>query len=167
MSLEKFFKGEIMAKVENQKTEKVTVVEFFKDVKENVDPKKVKAISIFANSRSKCDGVWENRAYVEQVAVPKVTNFEITDNGIVVNGVEMVFAKIFKTSNDCIVFKDGKGKVLYSKILKDGKIVDYDVDAHNEVVFANKLAKKSTTSLLSGLTDEDLDKVKEFISQLN
>ena len=152
---------------ENTKTEKVTVVEFFKDVKENVEPKDVKTISIFANSRSKCDDVWRNRAYVEQISVPKISSFEITDTGIAVNGVEMAFAKIFKPSNDALVLKNGKGKVLYSKILKDNQIIDFDVDAHNEVVFANKLAKKSSTSLLSGLSDEDLDKVKEFISNLN
>ena len=152
--------------VKQNKTEKVTVVEFFDDVKANVDSGKVKSLSVFANSRSKCDDIWRNRAYVEQIAVPKVQSFEFTDNGIAVNGIEMAFAKIFKTSNDCIVLKGAKGKVLYSKILKDGAIVDYDVDAHNEVVFANKLAKKSTSSLLGGLSEEDLDKVKEFISQL-
>lgn len=158
-----------MANVENQKTEnKVTVVEFFDDIKSNVDGGKVKSLSVFANSRSKCDDVWRNRAYVENIAVQNVTSFEFTDSGIVVNGVEIKnFAQIFRPSTDCFVVKGAKGKVLYSKILKDGAIVEYNVDAHNEVVFANKLAKKSTTSLLSGLNDEDLDKVKEFISQLN
>lgn len=147
-------------------TDKIGVVDFVQTLKD-VDGAKINTFKILHNSRDKYDGVWINRAYNDKFVATDVSDFKV-DGAIVSFKATIKFdgAKIVKSSNDCLVLTNKKHDILLSKILKDGAIIDFDVANHNDVVLKNQLDKKSTKSLLSDLSDKDLDKVKDFIATL-
>jgi hypothetical protein len=147
-------------------TDKIGVVDFVQSLKD-VDDKKINTFKILHNSRDKYDGVWINRLYNDKFIATDVSDFKV-DGATISFKATISFdgAKIIKASNDCIVLTDKKHDVLLSKILKDGAIIDFDVAQHNDVVLKNQMDKKSTKSLLSDLSDDDLSKVKDFIATL-
>lgn len=147
-------------------TDKIGVVDFVQTLND-VDVAKISTFKILHNSRDKFDGVWINRAYNDKFIATDVTDFKV-DGATVSFKATVKFdgAKIVKSANDCLVLIDKKHDVLSSKILKDGAIIDFDVANHNDVVLKNQLNKKSTKSLLSDLSDDDVDKVKQFIATL-
>lgn len=147
-------------------TDKIGVVDFVKTLK-SVDGKKIDGFKILHNSRDKYDNIWVNRAYNDKMVVSDVSDFKVDGSTVSFKGVvSFDGAKIVKSANDVLILTDKKHDVLLSKILKDGAIIDFDVVSHNDTVLKNQLDKKSTKSLLSDLSDDDLSKVKDFISTL-
>lgn len=153
-------------KKSNVSTDKIGVVDFVQSLK-GVDGAKINTFKILHNSRDKYDGVWINRAYNDKFIATDISDFKV-DGATVSFKATVSFdgAKIIKSANDCIVLTDKKHDILLSKILKDNTIIDFDVAQHNDVVLKNQLDKKSTKSLLSDLSDKDIDKVKQFIATL-
>ena len=149
----------------NTNNDKIGVVDFIQTL--NDSQSKIGAIAIYHNSRDKYDSIWQNRTYGVKAKFDKITDLSINGAIVVINhNVTIDFAKFLKIANDCLITYDKKGKILKSLIVKDNQIIDFDLDNHNQLVMANQLAKKSTKSLLSDLSDSDLDKVKDFIATL-
>lgn len=144
---------------------KIGIVDFVQTI--NDDVSKIGKISIYHNSRDKFDDVWVNRAYNIKANFDKINDLSVNGCMVSINhNVLIDFAKFLKIANDCLITYDKNGKIIKSLIVKDNQIVSFDVDKHNDVVLKNQLDKKSTKSLLSDLSDDDLSKVKDFISSL-
>lgn len=146
-------------------TDKIGVIDFVQTL--NDDVSKIGKISIYHNSRDKYDDVWVNRAYNIKANFDKINDLSVNGSMVSINhNVSIDFAKFLKIANDCLITYDKKGKILKSLIVKNNQIVSFDVDKHNDIVLKNQLDKKSTKSLLSDLSDDDISKVKDFIATL-
>lgn len=144
---------------------KIGIVDFVQTLNDNQS--KIGCIAIYHNSRDKFDNVWINRAYGLKAKFDKINDLSVNGCIVAINhNVVIDFAKFLKIANDCLITYDKKGKILKSLIVKDNQIVAFDIDKHNANVMQNQLAKKSTKSLLSDLSDDDLSKVKDFIATL-
>ena len=151
----------------SDKTDKIGVTDYLISVNDNVDLSKIDNLSILHNSRDKYDDIWINRLYNDKLSIDKITDFKINGNFVTINNkLTFDFNKIFKVNNDILILRDKKGNLLFNKILKDNQLMDYNVVNHNNTVIQNQIATKSTKSLLSDLSDKDLDKVKQFIATL-
>ena len=145
--------------------DKIGVVDFVQTLNDNQS--KIGCIAIYHNSRDKFDDTWINRSYGIKAKFDKITDLSINGCIVAINhNVVIDFAKFLKIANDCLIAYDKKGKILSSNIVKNNQIVAFDVDKHNANVMQNQLAKKSTKSLLSDLSDDDLSKVKDYIASL-
>lgn len=146
-------------------TDKIGVIDFVQTL--NDDLSKIGKIAIYHNSRDKYDDIWVNRTYNIKANFDKINDLSINGNMVSINhNIIIDFAKFLKIANDCLITYDKKGKIIKSLIVKDNQIVSFDVDKHNDFVLKNQLSKKSTKSLLNDLSDDDLSKVKDFISSL-
>lgn len=145
------------------KSDKIGVIDLIDDVSSKLS--KASVMIVYHNSRDKFDDVWQNRCYTVKAKIdlnkPTVSKGIFNQSGLTID-----LCKLIKGANDVIVLTDAKGKVTYTKGIKDNQITSIDVKKHNDVANANKLAKQSSKGLLSGLSDDDLAKVKAFIDTL-
>lgn len=145
------------------KSNKVGIIDLIDDVSSKLND--ATTMVIYHNSRDKFDDVWLNRCYTVKAKID--LNKPTVSKGIFVqSGLTVDLCKLIKGANDVVVLLDAKGKVTYTKGIKDNQIASIDVAKHNDVANANKLAKQSNKGLLSGLSDDDLQKVKAFIDTL-
>ena len=150
----------------SDKSDKLGIVDFVQTIN-TIDSAKISTFKVLHNSRDRFDSTWLNRAYNDKFVATDISDFKLNGSTISFKGtITFDSNKVIKSANDCIVLGDKKHNILLSKILKNNQIVDFDVAKHNSDVLQNQLAKKSTKSLLSDLSDSDIDKVKDFIATL-